>query len=58
MRALKRAGFALRHEGKHTSMARGDRVVIVPRHPRIKRETLRGIIDDAGLTVEEFRDCL
>ena len=56
VRALKRAGFLLRHEGKHTSLSKADRIVIVPRHLRIKSGTLRGIIEDAGMTVDEFRD--
>jgi predicted RNA binding protein YcfA (HicA-like mRNA interferase family) len=55
--ALKKAGFSVKREGKHTSMAKGDCIVVVPRHKRIKRETLRDIIKDAGLTIEEFK-CL
>lgn len=39
-------------------MSKDDRLVIIPRHPRIKRETLRGIIEDAGMTPEEFRELL
>lgn len=58
VRALKRAGFIIRRQGRHTSMTKGDTLVIIPRHSRIKRETLRGIIADSGLTVEEFRALL
>ncbi|MBI3554212.1 MAG: type II toxin-antitoxin system HicA family toxin [Elusimicrobia bacterium] len=58
VRALKKAGFVVIREGKHTSMSKDDRLVIIPRHPRIKRETLRGIIEDAGMTPEEFRELL
>jgi predicted RNA binding protein YcfA (HicA-like mRNA interferase family) len=39
-------------------MTNGELLVVIPRHPRIKRETLRGIIHDAGLTPEEFRDLI
>ena len=58
VRALKKAGFELAREGKHISMVKGDRIVVIPRHKRIKRETLRGIIKDAGLSIEEFRNLI
>lgn len=32
-------------------MVMGDKIVIIPRHARIKRETLRDIIKDAELTI-------
>jgi len=35
--------------------ARGDVVVIVPRHPQIAVGTLRSIVRQAGLTVEQFQ---
>ena len=55
VRALKKVGFEIAREGKHISVVKGDRIVIIPRHKRIKRETLRDIIKDSGLTVEEFK---
>jgi predicted RNA binding protein YcfA (HicA-like mRNA interferase family) len=58
VRALKKAGYELSREGKHISMIKGEQIVIIPRHKRIKRETLRGIIQDAGLSVKEFRSLL
>ncbi len=58
VRALKKAGYILAREGKHIPMVKGERIVIIPRHKRIKRETLRGIIQDAGLSIEEFRTLL
>ena len=58
VRVLRKAGFELAREGKHISMVKGDRIVVIPRHKRIKRETLRGIIKDAGLSIEEFRKLL
>jgi predicted RNA binding protein YcfA (HicA-like mRNA interferase family) len=39
-------------------MAKDERLVVIPRHSRIKRETLRGIIEDAGLTPEKFRNLI
>lgn len=58
VRALKKNGFVVLREGKHTSMHKDDKIVIIPRHSRIKRETLRDIIKDAGLAVEEFKELL
>lgn len=58
IRALARAGFTIIRQGKHVSMVQGDRIIIIPRHHRLKRETLRAIIKDAGLTVEDFKELL
>ena len=58
IRRLKKAGFVEeRQRGSHLRLWReSDRkMVIVPIHPGdIPKGTLRGIIRDAGLTVEEF----
>ena len=57
VRALERAGFEVRRQrGSHVVMRKGGRVVVVPVHGSraVKRGTLRGIIRDAGLSVEEF----
>lgn len=55
--ALERAGFVfLRQKGSHMILHRGNPPawVTVPDHRQLKPGTLRGIIADAGLTVEEF----
>ena len=55
--ALERAGFVFaRQRGSHMILRRGDPPawVVVPDHRRVKLGTLRGIIADAGITVEEF----
>jgi predicted RNA binding protein YcfA (HicA-like mRNA interferase family) len=60
VRALERAGYAVaRSSGSHCILARsGDpaRSVVVPVHGSrdLKLGTLRAIIRQAGLTVEEF----
>ena len=58
VRALERAGWqAHRQRGSHLSMKKeGSRhVVTVPMHQRdVPKGTLRGIIEDADLTVDEF----
>lgn len=61
MRAFERAGFALvRISGSHHIMKRDGHpfLLSVPVHGSdpVKRGTLRSLIRDAGLTVEEFAD--
>jgi len=60
--ALKRAGFALdRQSGSHVMLIRDDPYarVTVPNHPGdLKPGTLRQILRDAGLSIEEFNDLL
>ena len=58
-KALRRLGFAdLRQTGSHHIMRRGHRTVVVPMHKPIKTGTLMGLIEQAGLTVEEFAAAL
>lgn len=56
--ALKRAGFSvLRTKGSHHVLGHDDgRRTVVPIHQGkdVKRGLLRKIIDDAGLSVDEF----
>lgn len=56
VRALERAGFALRKsKSGHRTYVKSFLRVTVPYHPRdIKPGTLRSIIEQAGMTVEEF----
>jgi predicted RNA binding protein YcfA (HicA-like mRNA interferase family) len=58
VRALEKAGFAIIRQGKHIVMSDGTRQVTIPRHNPIKAFTMGGIVQDAGLTVEEFRKLL
>lgn len=56
IRALERAGFRqVGQRGSHVKL-RGERgqVVIVPLHEEIVRGTLRSVIRQSGLTVDEF----
>jgi predicted RNA binding protein YcfA (HicA-like mRNA interferase family) len=62
-RALKRGGFTVAHQrGSHRyylSSQTGKIVTAVPMHPGdIKRPLLKKIIQDTGLTEEEFRELL
>lgn len=58
VRALERAGFRIIRQGKHIVMSDGTRQVTIPRHNPIKAFTMGGIVQDAGLTPEEFRRLL
>jgi predicted RNA binding protein YcfA (HicA-like mRNA interferase family) len=58
VRALERAGFVVVRQGKHIVMSDGTRQVTLPRHNPIKAFTMGGIVQDAGLTIEEFRKLL
>jgi predicted RNA binding protein YcfA (HicA-like mRNA interferase family) len=56
-RALGKVGFYLkRQEGSHMILRREDPFaqVVVPDHKELDRGTLRGIIRQAGLGVDEF----
>ncbi|MBY0526203.1 MAG: type II toxin-antitoxin system HicA family toxin [Gemmataceae bacterium] len=58
VRALEKAGFTIIRQGKHIVMSDGTRQVTIPRHNPIKTFTMGGIVKDAGLTIEEFRQLL
>ena len=58
VRALQKAGFAIARQGKHIVMSKGTRILTIPRHNPVNAFTLGGIVRDAGLTVEQFRDLL
>ncbi len=45
-------------EGKHIAMTNGDLFVMIPRSNPINAFTMAGIIRDAGLTVERFKELL
>ena len=58
-RALQRLGFVLqRQTGSHLILRRDARTIVVPQHKPIKPGTLKGVIEQAGLTVQEFVDQL
>ncbi len=62
VRAFQRVGYELDHQtGGHVILrhrARPHRRLTVPNHPEIAKGTLRSLIREAGLTVEEFRALL
>ena len=58
IRALEKAGFSVVRQGKHVVMSNGTRILTIPRHNPVNAYTLGGIVNDAGLTVEQFCDLL
>lgn len=57
IKALEKAGFYFkRQEGSHITLRRNDPFsqVVVPVHKELDRGTLRAIIRQAGLSVDEF----
>ena len=55
VRALKRSGFVpLCQTGSHLILRKGERTVVVPQHKPLKPGTLKGVIEQAGLTLEQF----
>jgi len=63
IRAFERGGFEVvprRGKGSHIAMARADfaSILIIPSHGDVPRGTLRALIRQSGLTVEQFVDLL
>ena len=58
VRALEKAGYSVRRQGKHIVMSNGGAIIVIPRHNPVNAITLGAIIRSAGLTLEEFRKLL
>lgn len=58
VKAFGKAGFWVVREGKHISMTDGERIIVIPRANPINAFTMAGIIKDAGMTIEEFKELL
>jgi predicted RNA binding protein YcfA (HicA-like mRNA interferase family) len=58
IRALEKAGFIILRQGKHVVMGNGGRILTIPRHNPINAITMGGIVRDAGLSIEQFRELL
>ena len=59
--ALERAGFVFRRQtGSHMILRRNEPYAraVVPDHKQVRSGTLRRIIADAGMTVEQFMQLL
>ena len=58
VKAFKRAGFRIARQGKHIIMTNGERIITIPRANPIDAYTMSGIIRDAGISIEEFKELL
>lgn len=58
VKAFEKAGFRVARQGKHIVMTDGVRILTVPRHNPVDAQTMAGIVRDAGLTEQQFRDLL
>lgn len=59
VRALRRLGFeSLRQTGSHHVMRRDIRTVVVPQHKPIKPGTLKGMLEQADVSLEDFMEAL
>ncbi|MEO8662397.1 MAG: type II toxin-antitoxin system HicA family toxin [Bryobacteraceae bacterium] len=56
VKALEKAGFSIARQGKHIVMTDGTRIVTIPRHDPVDAYTMAGIVRDAGLTEQQFRE--
>jgi predicted RNA binding protein YcfA (HicA-like mRNA interferase family) len=55
VKALKRLDFVfLRQKGSHAILRKGNRGCVVPMHREINRSTLKGVLLQAGVSLEEF----
>jgi predicted RNA binding protein YcfA (HicA-like mRNA interferase family) len=57
IRALLKHGFVVHREGGNHTIVRdaAGRQISVPRHKELKRNTVRGMADDAAVPWPEFR---
>ncbi len=58
VRAFEKAGLHIVREGKHIVMSDGLRIITIPRHNPVNAYTMGGLVIDAGLTIERFKDLL
>ena len=60
VRALERAGFVVKRQGKHISMYSAEKhvVAVIPRHDPVKRSTLARILKEIGMSTEELQEML
>ena len=58
VRALEKAGFRVIRQGKHIVMSDGVRFLTIPRHDPVDAFTMGGLVRDAGMTIEVFRQLL
>ncbi len=58
VKALEKAGVTSGRHAKHILMTDGARILTISRHNPVDPHTMAGIVRDAGLTEQQFRDLL
>ena len=58
VRSLEKAGFWIARQGKHIVMTNGTRILTIPQHNPVNAITMGKIVQDAGLTNDQFRKLL
>jgi len=58
VKAFQKAGFRIVREGKHITMTDGKRIITIPRASPVNAFTMAGIVKDAGLTIDAFKELL
>jgi predicted RNA binding protein YcfA (HicA-like mRNA interferase family) len=59
IKALEKSGFVIDHiTGSHYILLKDNLRTVVPYHKTVKTGTLKSILNQAGLTVEEFTKLL
>ncbi len=58
VRAFEKLGFRVARQGKHITMTDGKRIITIPRANPINAYTMGGIINNAGLNIDEFKKYL
>jgi predicted RNA binding protein YcfA (HicA-like mRNA interferase family) len=58
VKAFEKYGFWVLRQGKHIVMTNGKRIITIPRANPINAFTMAGIVNDAGLSIQEFRKLL
>ena len=58
VRAFEKAGFRIVRQGKHIVMSDRVRIITIPGHNPVNAYTMGGLVVDAGLTIEEFKELL
>jgi predicted RNA binding protein YcfA (HicA-like mRNA interferase family) len=53
--AFEKAGFWIIRQGSHIVMTNGTRILTIPRDNPVNAFTMGGLVQDAGLSVDEFR---
>ena len=56
--AFEKAGFKIVWQGEHIVMSDGAHFITIPRHNPVNALTVGGIVKDAGLSAEQFRELL